>query len=372
MESIAVVGMDIHKKFTRAVSLDAKGDVLEMRDVFHGNKESMSVFFRGLPKRTHVVMEATFGWPWVSDLAQAEGLEPVLAQANRAREMARGMSKTDRRDAIWLGKLWLTGGPVFPEAYRASPEVRGLRGLFRNRSLLVSMQTQIKNSIHGVLLSEGVSVEDASDAFSPKGLGLMEHLDLTARGRQESQDKLEVLSDLRKHILKLEGRINQKLKADPRSELLMTIPGVGKLTAFGLLAELGDIGRFPNARALAAYAGVLPLNRESAGKDFGKKTGNNCNQHLRWALIEAVTGAVRSSARFRSLHSRVKARNKKAPGKARVAVARELAEVVYLILKRGVPYVERPSASCGTPKNIHPNRASQGIGSADPTRGQAA
>ena len=146
----------------------------------------------------------------------------------------------------------------------------------------------------------------------------------------------------------LEREIKRELAEDERAELLMTIPGVGELTAYAILAEMGELDRFPNGRALAAYAGTLPLDNESAEKDFGKKTGWRCNRFLRWAVIEAVTGAVRKSRRMKSLHSRVKARNPKKAGKARVAVAREMLELAHLVLTRKVPYMETPPPRPGS------------------------
>ena len=112
------------------------------------------------------------------------------------------------------------------------------------------------------------------------------------------------------------------------------------MSAHGFLAEVGELARFPNGRALAAYAGVLPLDNESADKDLGRHTGKHSNRFLRWILLEAVNGAVKKSPRMKSLLERVKARNRNAPGKARVAVARELAELAYLLLSRRVLYTE--------------------------------
>jgi len=93
-------------------------------------------------------------------------------------------------------------------------------------------------------------------------------------------------------------------------------------------------------RALASYAGLLPKNRELAGHDYGKRTGGACNNYLRWIVVECATSAVSSSPAMRSLHSRVKSRNKKATGKARVAVAREIIELVWTLLKKGEKYRE--------------------------------
>ena len=108
------------------------------------------------------------------------------------------------------------------------------------------------------------------------------------------------------------------------------------------------MSRFPNGRALAAYGGTLPLDNESADIDHGKHVGTHTNRFLRWIVLEAVTGAVRKSARMRSLHGRVLKKNKRMPGKARIAVARELMELAPLVLPRRVPYMETPPPRPGS------------------------
>ncbi len=188
------------------------------------------------------------------------------------------------------------------------------------------------------------------------------------RGRQ-----LFVLRDP-EMIAEEEEEIRADLKEDDRARLLMTLPGVGEILAYAILAEIGEVERFPNPRALAAYAGLLPQANESGGKDFGRRTAKQCNRFLRWAMIEGVTGAVRKSPRMKSLHSRAKARNKKTAGKARVAVARELVELVHLLLSGGVPYTEKRPPRPGSErsrKGSRPNRASRASLCARPARGQA-
>ena len=108
------------------------------------------------------------------------------------------------------------------------------------------------------------------------------------------------------------------------------------------------VTRFPDGRALAAYGGTLPLDNESADVDYGKHTGTHCNRFLRVITLEAVNGAIRKSPRMRSLYNRVKRRNKSAPGKARMAVARELMELAHLVLTRRVPYMESPPPRPGS------------------------
>jgi len=384
MDKIAVVGMDLHKAFSKAVLMTAEGAVEETVTVDHTTQAEMTAFFESLARGTDVVMEATFNWPWVADLAGAKGLTPHLIHPVRGRELAKGMSKNDRKDATFMGKLWLAGGDVFPEAYLAPPEVRARRARFRTRALLVAIRVNVKNSIHGILHKCGVIVDEVADLFSPKGLACLKQVKLVPAAKEELTVKLAVVADLTAHIKAVQHRLHMELTRDPHADLLKTIPGVGDLVAYGWLAEIGDIRRFPNGRALAAYAGVLPLDNNSAGHDFGKHTSPRCNQHLKLMALEAVTGAVRGSQRMKSLYERVKARNPHKAGKARVAVARELLEVAHLVLSRKVPYQETPAPRPGTRPSrtegshdrhpqgvVHPDRASQVWLCAHPARGEA-
>lgn len=389
MESVAVVPMDVHKKFSVATPMNAAAEVLETVRIEHGDAREMLAFFRRFPPETDVVLEATFGWPWVADAAQAAGLRPHLAHAWRAREMAKGFSKSDRQDARWGGRLWLAG-EIFPEAYLAPPAVRRARGRFRLRLLLVRLRTALKNAVHGQLHQLGYVLDEAaSDLFSPKGRAVLAGLPLAAEDRALLERKLAALDRLAGPIAELEAELQLELARDARAQLLLSLPGVGVLTAYAWLAEIGELGRFPNGRALAAYAGLLPLGWQSAGQEGARRTNRRCNRHLRYAALEAVGGAVRASPRLKSLYERVRAKNRKQPGKARVAVARELLELAHRLLTRGELYREIPPPRPGSerareerrgegscegsdgPEPRHPNRASPVRVSAGPARGQA-
>ncbi len=345
MDSVAVVSMDIHKKFSKVVVLSPDGEVLEEERVAHGDRREMGAYFARFHPGTDVVMEATFNWPWIADIAEKMGLRPHLGHPRRLREFAKGLPKTDRKDAIFQGKIWLAG-ELFPESYMAPRSVRRMRSLFRLRLLWVRMRTMLKNNVHGQFFKLGLVLDgEASDLFSPKGRQVLQSLRLTSDDRAELERKLALIDVLSKHITDLDPLIERCIKKDKRARLLKSLPGVGDKTAYAILAEVGDFGRFPNGRALASYAGLLPIPRESAEKEKERHTSSACNRFLRWAFLETVTGAVRSSRRMKSLHARVRARNPKRPGKARVAVAREVGELAHLLVTRGVLYEEKCPAT---------------------------
>ena len=355
--SVAVVAMDIHKLFSKCVMMDGEGRKLGEDRVEHGDKEDMRKFFRRFPAGTGVVMEATFNWPWIVDMAIEAGLQPHLAHSLRAREMAKEYSKTDRKDALWLGKLFLAG-EIFPASYVAPRDVRDMRSLFRQRLLLVGMRVKMKNNVHGQLLRLGiVTDEEASDLFNLKGRKFLSCLKLSDHERRLLDEKLVTVDHLSVQISVLARRIRYALKEDSRAAIMRSMPGIGEITAYTVLAEIGEIDRFANGRALAGYAGLLPLDKESAGHESPEHTATRSNRNLKTAYVEAASGAIKASPRMRQLYERVKSRNQRRGGKARVAVARELAELTWILLKRNEEYKEVVAQMA--PKGTNPNQASQ-------------
>jgi hypothetical protein len=210
-----------------------------------------------------------------------------------------------------------------------------------------------------------VLLEEESSLFTLKARAALKRIDMDESERSELARKFALMADLNIHIKDIERVIKLDLKNNDDAGIVDSLPGFGVIISHGFLSEVGELKRFPNGRALAAYAGVLPLDNESAdpegphvwrsghaGKDLGKHTGSHSNRFLRWILLEAVNGAVKKSPRMKSLLERVKGRNRSAPGKARVAVARELAELAHLLLSRRVLFTETPPPRPGSPKAV--------------------
>jgi transposase len=120
---------------------------------------------------------------------------------------------------------------------------------------------------------------------------------------------------------------------------LIAIPGVGRLTAEKLVAEIGiDMGRCPTAGHLASWAGLCPGQDESAGKRRSGKTRKG-SRWLREALVEAAHAAGRSQGTYLGAQYRRLAARRGAK-KAAVAVGHSILVIAYHLLKKGVPYAE--------------------------------
>jgi transposase len=114
-----------------------------------------------------------------------------------------------------------------------------------------------------------------------------------------------LIGDFDREIDATSREIDQRATADPYVEVLCQIRGIGRYIAMLVIAEVGDIGRFPSARHLCAWAGLTPTVRSSDGKArLGHITGQG-SPALRWALVEAAQHAARGSGPLRQAYERI-------------------------------------------------------------------
>ena len=130
----------------------------------------------------------------------------------------------------------------------------------------------------------------------------------------------------------MRSRIHRCLKGHPGYEAIQALRGVGPVLAAVFVAEIGDVTRFDNARRLCSWAGLTPRLRESDAHTRRGHITKQGSRLLRWAAVEAVSGAVRDR-QIASVKARVGARRGRNIG--RVAAARHLLTLVYYGLRDG-------------------------------------
>ena len=141
----------------------------------------------------------------------------------------------------------------------------------------------------------------------------------------------------------LTKQIQQAAKVNPMAQLLMTIPGVGAITAMFIVAEVEDVGRFKSYRHLASYAGLVPRLDASADKQRLGRITKQGSPYLRTALVEAAQAATRTKSRLNVFFRKriVRAGYQKAI----VATAHKIIQYAYYILKDQTPYRDEINAS---------------------------
>jgi transposase len=192
----------------------------------------------------------------------------------------------------------------------------------------VRLQAMLKIRIHAVLADRGVRIE--GDLWTKTGRGFLASLDLPVTQRLIVDDCLTMIDSLIEPVKRLQRGIADQAKPDPRVDALRELPGVGLLTAMTLVAEIGDIGRFPSARKLCAWAGLTPSVRNSDVKVRQGHITKQGSTWIRWVLVEAA-----QHARKRPPYASVFAQIARRRGKkiATVAIARKILARCYHILK---------------------------------------
>jgi transposase len=151
------VGIDLHRRRSVLVRMDARGEVLESVRIVNDVDRLGEVIARA-GERPEVVLEATYGWYWAVDALQAAGAGVHLAHPLGVKAFEYRRVKNDVRDASDLADLLRMGR--LPEAWIAPPSTRQLRELVRHRAKLVALRLHCKAEIHAVLSADGPHEHD--------------------------------------------------------------------------------------------------------------------------------------------------------------------------------------------------------------------
>jgi transposase len=329
------LGIDLHLKRTFVVLMDSEGDVIDERRM--PNTEMAGYLEKHVPHKTYAVMEATRNWPFMYDLLAEHVARVELAHPKEVKAIANAAVKTDRIDANVLAHLARLN--FLPTAYAAPKEFRDLRLYTRHRGWLIGHRTQAKNRLQAVLASYNLA-SPVSDLFGVKGRKILEKMkeEIRPAAQRVIADNLTLIDQLDVQITELEQEIPLTEEQAHRIQLLMSMPGVGKVTALTILAEIGHISRFKSSKALCNWAGLTPRVRKSDAIVRHGKISKQGSAYLRSAMGQAALVASRFSPRWYRVHEQLaKRRGKRC---ARVAVARRLLTVIYYMLKRDQPYQE--------------------------------
>lgn len=330
------LGIDLHLKRTYMVLMNSSGEVIDERRIL--NNELNQYLEKKVPHSTYAVMEATRNWAFMYDQLVHHVERVDIAHPKELVAISSAAVKADRIDAKVLANLARLN--YLPVAYAAPKEIRDLRMGVRHRDQLVRLRTQAKNRIHAILASYNL-VPSVSDLFGLKGrqfLAEVLEVELRSAARRVVQDNLDLIEHLNQQIKALESEMVLTPEQEQTIRLLKTVPGVGRVIAITILAEIGDIQRFNSPKALCNWAGLTPKVRSSDLLVRHGRISKQGSSLLRAAMTRAATIASRTSKRWYLVHDGLVLRCGKQA--AKVAVARRLLTVVYFMLKRKQPYQE--------------------------------
>jgi transposase len=304
-------GIDLHKFTSYLTTVDSSGAIVKqenLKNVAHNFVQ----YFYSIPGDHQVTVESTMTWYWLNDLLSSINIPMVLAHAKYVKAIAYAKVKTDKVDSHTLAQLLRMN--FIPVAYKISNDKRLLRDALRARLKIVQRHTSITNSMQLLLAKYNYD--------SPTQLtGIPEF-------HYEQLSKVETLLD--EQMLDLEKQLYPFLIPNDDIQRLLWIPGIGKMNAFTILLEVDDINRFPDVKNFFSYCRLVPSARNSGSKSK-QRSSKDGNKYLKVAFSDAAIHAVQYYPVIKRYHnSMLRKKNKQI---AKTIIAKEIAEIVYHVLK---------------------------------------
>ncbi|MDP6429077.1 MAG: IS110 family transposase [Rhodospirillales bacterium] len=326
------VGLDVSKEETSFCAMDGAGKILAQGKVA-SDPESL---FEALKEHTlcpaRIVLETGTLSGWLARELRKLGLPADVIDARQAHAVMKLQhNKTDANDAVLLAGIARAGfcRPVSV----ASEAAQKLRILIKARKHLVSQRVATQNAIRGFLGSLGIRF--------PKGSGkLAARVTAALEDRPDLEPMIAPLllsaEALAVQIAALDREVGARAKAMAACRLLMTVPGVGPVTALAYAATIGDAGRFAKSRDVGAYVGLTSRRNQSGEMDYSGRISKFGDSLLRSQLYEAANSlltTVRKAHPLKDWARRIKKRT--SHKKACVALARKLAVIMHRMLVSG-------------------------------------
>ena len=337
-ERMNYLGVDCHKRKSFLTAMDSDGEIFGKWEIRNDGKELDRIFAK-VGSDFEAVLEASSTWPVMYDLLEERVKKVVLAHPLKVKAIAEAKIKNDKIDSKTLAHL--LRADLIPEAYAPPKETRYKKCLLRYRASLVQVQTAVKNRIHAVLMRNHVSVEEQdalSDLFGKKGREYLTGIKLGGSDKEILGGYLDLIDFLLEKIKKTDKLIKEQIKEDKLIQLLLTMPGIGWVFAPLIRYEVDRIERFSRCGKFLCYCALVPGLFATGATSRTTGIIKQGNKYLKWAFIEAVTPATRSSVALRAYYGRIQ--NKHGHHAARVAVARKLAKAAYHIMKEEKPFRE--------------------------------
>jgi transposase len=350
LRSVTRVGLDLAKNVFQVHGVDAKGELVLARKL----RRAGVLGFFGKLAPCEVAMEAcASAHHWARQLT-ALGHAVKLIPAAHVKPYVR-RNKNDAADAAAICEAAMRPGQRFVPVRAVENQANLMR--HRIRDQLSGQRVALMNALRGHLSEVGViAPQGGQHALRLKRMladGADEHGEIVipecvraALGPLAAQiDALEAA------LRAIDDEIERQVKADEKAKALMTIPGVGPITASAILATVPDTSGFSSGREFAAFLGLTPRQHSSGGKERLGRITKMGDRYLRKLLVVGASAVIcHREGHNDALRRWVKAmlERKTMTFKVKltaVALANKLARIIFAILTRGGRYDDRPVAA---------------------------
>lgn len=334
VEQVSIIGLDIAKSVFQAHGADASGKVVFREKI---RRAKLLEFFASKPPCT-VVMEACGGaHHWGREIAKL-GHQVKLIAPKYVKPFVK-RQKNDAADAEAICEAAMR--PTMRFVAVKSETVQASALVFRTRDILVRQRTQLINAVRGHLTESGVVVAQGTAHFKK----LAAHLADPASGLpEEARSVLSLLvqtvTSLDEKISALDKEIARRAREDEIARRLMSIPGIGPITATAIAALAPPAETFRKGRDFAAWVGLTPLQKSSGGKQKLGATSKMGERTIRRLLIIGAATVVRQDAMRGAPPTSWLARMlvRKPRMLVIVALANKMARIAWALLVKGEDY----------------------------------
>ncbi len=348
--SVTRVGLDLAKRVFRIHAVDAMGFVVIARSV---NRRTLLKFFDALP-RCVVAMEAcSSAHHWGRQLLELGFAVRLIPPAHVKPYVRR--NKNDAADAAAICEAAGRPGQRFVPVRSVENQAALMR--HRARELMVGQRTAALNALRchlgeiGVIAAQGVQNAYALKRLAGDGFDDSGEIVVPDCVRLALAPLVRQIDVLDEAIETIDRELEASARADETARRLMTIPGIGPITATALLATIQDFAAFSRGREFAAFLGLTPREHSSGGKPRLGRITKMGDRYLRKLLVQGACSALghrkgHNDALRRWASGLLERKTVEYKFKlAAVALANKLARIVYALATKGGDYDDRPVAA---------------------------
>lgn len=292
---------------------------------------------------SRVVLETSSEAFRIADAAKAAGHEVRVVRATLAKQLGVGERgiKTDLRDARKLSEV--STRIDLPSVHIPTQEARELRSLVRSREMLVTSRTRMVNHARGWLRTMLLRIRGGATATFP------DRMRAAATQHQQPvpphiEQVLAVIDALNVQLRASDRQMREYVRKSELCRRLMTVPGVGPVTAISFVAAIDDVTRFEHAYRLTSYLGLTPGEDSSSERDRRTSITKAGATSVRRTLIQAAWAAYLRRPDEPMVRWAKQIADRRGKFIAIVALARKLAGILYALWRDTTSYRSEKSA----------------------------
>jgi transposase len=324
-----VLGIDIAKRVFHAVGMDNRGNVVYRKRL---SRHDLMPFVAKLPP-VLIGIEACGGAHYWARRFRAYGHEVKLMAPQFVKPYVKS-NKNDSRDAEAIAEA--VTRPTMRFVPVKDVDQQDIQALHRVRERLMGERTALVNEVHGLLHEYGMVIPKGVAKFRQAVVGTLEAEQdkLTPLSQEMFWKLVEEFGALEKQLAYYQEKLEALATTHPECQRLMTIPGIGPLSATALVAAVSDASAFKNGRQFAAWLGLVPRQHSTGGKERLLGISKRGDSYVRKLLIHGARVTLRwvglkTDRRSQWMRQLLERRG---TNRTAVAVANKNARIVWALL----------------------------------------